>query len=74
MHIQRTRFFFPSVYQLIVVSSISIINSRKCPTSEFILVRIFPHSDGHEGLLDIFPYSVRMQGNTDQKKLQIWTL
>ena len=34
---------------------------EKCPSTEFFLVCIFP-------------YSVRMQANTDQKKLRIWTL
>ena len=32
-----------------------------CPNTEFFLVRIFL-------------YSVRIQENTDQKKLRIWTL
>ena len=32
-----------------------------CPNTEFFLVHIIP-------------YSVRMQENTDQKKLRIWTL
>ena len=34
---------------------------EKCPNTEFFLVRIFL-------------YSVRIQENTDQKKLRIWTL
>ena len=34
---------------------------EKCPNTEIFLVRIFP-------------YSVRMWENTDQKKLRIWTL
>ena len=34
---------------------------EKCPDTEFFLVRIFP-------------YSVRMRENTDQRKLRIWTL
>ena len=34
---------------------------EKCPKTELFLVRIFL-------------YSVRIQGNTDQKKLRIWTL
>ena len=33
---------------------------EKCPNTEFFLVRIFP-------------YSVQMRENTDQKKLRIWT-
>ena len=34
---------------------------EKCPNTEFFLVRIFP-------------YSVRIRKNTDQKKLRNWTL
>ena len=34
---------------------------EKCPSPEFFLVRVFP-------------YSVRMRENTDQKKLRIWAL
>ena len=34
---------------------------EKCPNTKLFLVRIFL-------------YSVRIQGNTDQKKLRIWTL
>ena len=34
---------------------------EKCPNKEFFLVRIFP-------------YSVRLRENTDQKKPRIWTL
>ena len=34
---------------------------EKCPNTEFFLVRIFL-------------YSVRIQENTDHKKLRIWTL
>ena len=37
-------------------------NCVKCPNREFLLVRIFPH-----------PYSARVQENTDQGKLRIWT-
>ena len=37
-------------------------NCVKCPNREFLLVRIFPH-----------PYSARVQENTDQEKLRIWT-
>ena len=41
--------------------SVTIVLRKKCPNKEFFLVRIFP-------------YSVRMWENTDQKKLRIWTL
>ena len=34
---------------------------EKCPNTEFLLIRIFPHS-------------VRLQENMDQKKFRIWTL
>ena len=40
---------------------LTVILREKCPNTEFFLVRIFL-------------YSVRMQENTDQKKLRIWTL
>ena len=56
---------------------------EKFPDTEFILVRIFPHSDwiGRDALIrteygeiwSISSYSVRMRENTDQKKLRIWT-
>ena len=42
-------------------SSVIQALSEKCPNTEFFPVRIFPHS-------------VRMWENTDQKKLRIWTL
>ena len=38
---------------------------EKCPSTEFFLVRIFLYSD----LQSKSPYSVRIQENTDQKKL-----
>ena len=42
--------------------ALSIYSLReKCPNTEFFLVRIFL-------------YSVRIQENTNQKKLRIWTL
>ena len=34
---------------------------EKCPNTDFFLVRIFV-------------YAVRVQENTDQKKIRIWTL
>ena len=38
---------------------------EKCPNAEFFLVRIFLYSD--------YPYSVRIQENTDQKNTQcLW--
>ena len=56
---------------------------EKFPDTEFILVRIFPHSDwiGRDALIrteygeiwSISSYSVQMRENTDQKKLRIWT-
>ena len=42
-------------------SSVIQALSEKCPNKGFFPVRIFP-------------YSVRMWENTDQKKLRIWTL
>ena len=39
----------------------SLREKEKCPDTEFFLVRIFLHS-------------VRIQENTDTKKLRIWTL
>ena len=47
---------------------------EKCPNTEFFLVRISRHSDWRRGDPSIYPYSVRMRENTDQKKLRIWTL
>ena len=43
---------------------------EKCPNTEFFLVCIFPHSDW----IRRNTYSVRMQENTDQRILRIWTL
>ena len=43
---------------------------EKCPDTEYFLVRIFLYSD----LRSKSRYSVRIQENTDQKKLRIWTL
>ena len=44
---------------------------EKYPNTEFFLVRILPHWDL---IRRDTPYSVRMQENTNQKKLRIWTL
>ena len=46
---------------------------ERCPNTKFFLVRIFRHSDLTFSP-SIFPYSVRMQENVEQKKLRIWTL
>ena len=46
---------------------------QMCPSKEFFLVRIFPHSDWIRKDT-ISPYSVRMRKNTGQNKLRIWTL
>ena len=43
------------------IGNLTMTMREKCPNTEISLVRIFPHSD-------------RMQENTDQKKLCIWTL
>ena len=47
---------------------------EKCLNTEFFLVLIFLHSDYFWDLRRKSPYSVRIQKNTDQKKLSIWTL
>ena len=47
---------------------------KKWPNTEFFLVRIFPHSDWIQRDTSISLYSARMQENTDQKNLRIWTL
>ena len=47
---------------------------KKCPNTEFFLVRIFPYSDRIWDLLRKYPYSARIWENTDQKKLHIWIL
>ena len=45
---------------------------EKCPNTDVFLVRIFLYSDWIN--LRKSPYLVRIQENTDQKKLRIWTL
>ena len=47
---------------------------EKCLNTEFFLVCIFLYSDWIRNLPHKSPYSVWMQGNTDQKKFRIWTL
>ena len=47
---------------------------KKCPNTEFFLVRIFPYSDRIWDLLRKYPCSARIWENTDQKKLHIWIL
>ena len=47
---------------------------KKCPNTKFFLVRIFLYSDWIRRLRSKSPYPVRIQENTDQKKLRIWTL
>ena len=47
---------------------------KKCPNTEFFLVRIFPYFGRIWDLLRKYPYSARIWENTDQKKLHIWTL
>ena len=44
------------------------------PNMEFFLVRIFLYPTEYGDLQSKFPYSVRIQENTDKKKLLIWTL
>ena len=44
---------------------------EKCPNAEFFLVRLFLYSDWIRRFTE---YSVRIQENTDQKKLRIWKL
>ena len=45
----------------------------KCPNTKLFLVRIFLFSDWNLQIRKS-PYSVRIQENTDQKQLRIWTL
>ena len=61
--LQSLSSFIEFFVQLIVKIKlmINIPLREKCPNTESFLVFIFP-------------YSVRIQGNTDQKKLRIWTL
>ena len=47
---------------------------KKCPNTEFFLVRIFPYFGRIWDLLRKYPYSARIWENTDQKKLHIWIL
>ena len=49
---------------------------EKCLNTAFFLVRIFLHSDWIRKFtgLSKSPYLVRIQENTDQKKLRVWTL
>ena len=44
---------------------------EKCPNTEFFLVRIFCIRPEYGDLWSKSPYSVRIQENTDQKKLGI---
>ena len=50
-----------SISNLTTLKSTKLSLREKCPNTEFVLVRIFL-------------YSVRIQENTDQKKIRIWTL
>ena len=52
-------------------SLLSTTLREKCPNTEFILVRIFPHLDW---IRRDTLYSVWMWENTDQEQLRIWTL
>ena len=45
------------------------ITREKCPNTKLFLLRIFLYLDCGK-----FPYSVRVQEKTEQKKLRIWTL
>ena len=56
-----------------VLYSLALPLRKKCPNTEFLLVRILLYSDWID-LLDKSLYSVLIQENTDQKKLRIWTL
>ena len=47
---------------------------EKCPNTEFFLSVFSCIQIEYGDLLRKSPYSVRMQENTDQKKLHIWTL
>ena len=47
---------------------------ENCPNAEFFLVRIFLYWTEFGDLLRESLYSIRVQENTDQKKLRIWTL
>ena len=45
---------------------------EKCPNTQFFLVRILPYSDWIRRFTGYG--KIRIRGNTDQKKLRIWTL
>ena len=47
---------------------------EKCPNKEIFLVRVFLYLIEYGNLIRKSLYSVRIQENTDQKKLRIWTL
>ena len=48
---------------------------EKCPNAEFFFLSVFSCTRTEYGdLRSKFPYSVRIQENTDQKKHRIWTL
>ena len=47
---------------------------EKCPNTEYFLLRIFCIWTEYGGLRSKSPYSVRIQENTEQKKLRIWTI
>ena len=47
---------------------------EKCPNTEFFWSVFFRIWTEYGDLRSESPYSVRIWGNTDQKKLRIWTL
>ena len=65
-------YFRKKVLQTLNYAGLSL--SEKCPNTEFFLVRIFLYRTEYGDLGSKSPYSVRIQENTDQKKLRTWTI
>ena len=53
---------------------ISLTLGKKCQIRSFLLCLFSRIRTEYGEILYICPHSVRMRGNTDQKKLRIWTL
>ena len=47
---------------------------KKCPNTDFFLVRISRIWTEYEEIRSSSPYPFRIRENTDQEKLHIWTL
>ena len=57
-----------------IFSNISSTLCEKCTNTEFFWSIFSGVQTEYGEIRSIYPYSVRMRENTDQKKLRIWTL